>query len=80
VALYSDLPSRQLKVSVADRSVVETMNAETRVRSPAALQSAIDETVGAYFLLYQLLCGYVMCQHHHAVVSPREGRAMSSPA
>ena len=66
VALYTDLPSRQLKVSVADRSVVETMNAETRVRSPAALQSAIDESVGAYCLsaVVSLEEGWRLCQCH----------------
>jgi hypothetical protein len=47
--LYTDLPSRQLKVSVADRGAIHTMHAETRVRSPAALQTAIDQCVGACF-------------------------------
>jgi len=47
-ALYTDLPSRQLKVKVADRSVIETMNAETQVKSPAALQPLIDQAVAGY--------------------------------
>eukprot|EP00241_Pyramimonas_parkeae_P016370 CAMPEP_0114290492 /NCGR_PEP_ID=MMETSP0059-20121206/7963_1 /TAXON_ID=36894 /ORGANISM="Pyramimonas parkeae, Strain CCMP726" /LENGTH=526 /DNA_ID=CAMNT_0001411889 /DNA_START=17 /DNA_END=1598 /DNA_ORIENTATION=+ len=46
--LYMDVPSRQLKVQVKDRNVIETMNAETRVKTPAALQSRIDESVGLY--------------------------------
>jgi len=46
--LYTDVPSRQLKVQVKDRNVIETMNAETRVKTPAALQSRIDESVGLY--------------------------------
>nr|XP_010911230.1 phosphoacetylglucosamine mutase [Elaeis guineensis] len=40
--LYSDLPSRQLKVKVADRSAVVTANAETRVVKPLGLQEVID--------------------------------------
>lgn len=43
--LYTDLPSRQSKVLVADRSVIRTTNAETQVASPAALQPAIDQAV-----------------------------------
>lgn len=43
--LYSDLPSRQLKVKVADRSVIATTDAERRVAAPAALQEAIDKAV-----------------------------------
>ena len=44
-ALYADLPSRQLKVSVADRSGLQTTDAETRVAQPAGLQAAIDGAV-----------------------------------
>ncbi|KAK3281750.1 hypothetical protein CYMTET_10483 [Cymbomonas tetramitiformis] len=47
-ALYTDLPSRQLKVKVADRAKIETMDAETRVRHPADLQPLIDATVARY--------------------------------
>eukprot|EP00897_Mesotaenium_endlicherianum_P002918 jgi/Mesen1/2654/ME000167S01806 len=39
--LYADLPSRQLKVRVADRTKIETTDAETRVVAPAGLQDAI---------------------------------------
>ncbi|EIE18707.1 intramolecular transferase [Coccomyxa subellipsoidea C-169] len=46
-ALYTDLPSRQLKVKVADRSVVTTSHAETRVESPSGLQQLIDSAVAA---------------------------------
>ncbi|KAK4279695.1 hypothetical protein QN277_011433 [Acacia crassicarpa] len=40
--LYHDLPSRQLKVKVADRTAVVTANAETVVVSPPGLQGAIN--------------------------------------
>ncbi|MQL71473.1 hypothetical protein Taro_003794 [Colocasia esculenta] len=40
--LYQDLPSRQLKVKVVDRSVVVTSNAETQVVRPPGLQEVID--------------------------------------
>lgn len=43
--LYQDLPSRQSKVLVADRSVISTINAETQVASPAGLQALIDQAV-----------------------------------
>ena len=42
-ALYTDLPSRQAKVTVADRTVIVTTDAETRVAAPAGLQAAIDD-------------------------------------
>lgn len=35
-----------MKVKVADRSVITTTDAETRVASPPSLQSAIDAQVG----------------------------------
>lgn len=35
---YSDLPSRQLKVVVADRSAIKTTDADRRVSSPQVLQ------------------------------------------
>lgn len=47
-AMYTDLPSRQLKVKVADRSVIQTTEAETKVASPPALQAAIDSAVEKY--------------------------------
>ncbi|KAK9839856.1 hypothetical protein WJX81_006690 [Elliptochloris bilobata] len=46
-ALYTDLPSRQLKVRVRDRSVVRTTDAETRTVAPDGLQQAIDAAVQA---------------------------------
>ncbi len=45
--LYTDLPSRQVKVRVADRSVISTTDAERRVAEPKALQDKIDELVAA---------------------------------
>jgi len=46
--LYSDLPYRQLKVSVKDRSVITTTDAERRCVTPAGLQERIDALVGKY--------------------------------
>ncbi|XP_057449713.1 phosphoacetylglucosamine mutase [Lotus japonicus] len=46
--LYHDLPSRQLKVKVADRTAVITANAETVVVSPPGLQDAIDAETAKY--------------------------------
>lgn len=40
--VYADLPSRQSKMAVPDRSAVVTTPDETRVVSPAPLQDAID--------------------------------------
>lgn len=45
---YTDLPNRQLKVKVKDRSVIQTTDAERKASSPVGLQSAIDETVAKY--------------------------------
>eukprot|EP00271_Cylindrocystis_brebissonii_P011856 TRINITY_DN29835_c0_g1_i1.p1 TRINITY_DN29835_c0_g1~~TRINITY_DN29835_c0_g1_i1.p1 ORF type:complete len:441 (+),score=64.53 TRINITY_DN29835_c0_g1_i1:141-1325(+) len=45
MGLYEDLPSRQLKVKVADRSVISTTYAETQVVTPEGLQAAIDAEV-----------------------------------
>jgi phosphoacetylglucosamine mutase len=42
---YNDLPNRQLKVKVKDRSVVKTSWDETQVTEPVALQHAIDQLV-----------------------------------
>ena len=49
--LYEDLPSRQSKVQVQDRSVISTIKAETCVASPAALQPLIDTSVAGQFVL-----------------------------
>lgn len=45
-AMYSDLPSRQLKVTVKNRASIKTTNAETVVTSPPELQDAINMEVG----------------------------------
>ncbi|KAL3941129.1 MAG: hypothetical protein SGBAC_004468 [Bacillariaceae sp.] len=41
--LYTDLPSRQLKVSVKDRSVVKCNDNETKCLQPTSLQPALDQ-------------------------------------
>ncbi|CAD6240483.1 unnamed protein product [Miscanthus lutarioriparius] len=46
--LYSDLPSRQLKVKVKDRSVIVTTDAETKVSQPSGLQELIDKETANY--------------------------------
>ncbi|XP_028555749.1 phosphoacetylglucosamine mutase isoform X2 [Dendrobium catenatum] len=48
IELYDDLPSRQLKVKVADRTAVITTNAETKVVQPFGLQQAIDAETAKY--------------------------------
>ncbi|KAK9819340.1 hypothetical protein WJX74_007967 [Apatococcus lobatus] len=45
IDLYQDLPSRQLKVPVPDRSVFTTTHAEMRLLTPNALQGLIDSSV-----------------------------------
>lgn len=46
-ACYTDLPNRLAKVTVRDRTVFQTTDAERRLTSPAALQAKIDELVRA---------------------------------
>jgi len=46
--IYEDLPSRQTKIQVEDRTIVTVTADETKVIEPAALQNAIDEAVGKY--------------------------------
>lgn len=46
--LYQDLPSRQLKVKVIDRTAVVTANAETVVVKPPGIQEAIDMETAKY--------------------------------
>ncbi|XP_058183180.1 phosphoacetylglucosamine mutase-like [Rhododendron vialii] len=46
--LYHDLPSRQLKVKVVDRSAVVTTNAETVVVRPLGIQEAINAETAKY--------------------------------
>lgn len=63
--LYQDLPSRQTKVLVADRSVISTINAETQVSSPPGLQALIDQAVAGWqwFLSTQpvFICFAMQC-------------------
>ena len=47
-SFYSDFPSRQLKVKVADRSIISTIPDESRTTAPPNLQPAIDELVGRF--------------------------------
>jgi len=44
-ALYEDLPSSMLKVSVRDRTAISTTDAERRCVTPAGLQDEIDRLV-----------------------------------
>ena len=46
-ALYVDLPSRQCKLAVADRTAVATIDDETRLTAPVKLQKEIDALVAA---------------------------------
>ncbi|KAL4199461.1 hypothetical protein AMTRI_Chr03g145070 [Amborella trichopoda] len=48
-SLYQDLPSRQVKVKVVDRTAVVTTNAETSVLRPLGLQEAINLEVAKYY-------------------------------
>jgi len=43
VHVYEDLPSKQTKVKVPDRSLILTVDAERKCSSPPGLQDAIDE-------------------------------------
>ncbi len=47
-AMYKDLPNRQLKVSVADRNLVKTTDAERKCLAPEGLQARIDALVSKY--------------------------------
>ncbi|CAF1143768.1 unnamed protein product [Adineta ricciae] len=46
--LYDDLPQRQLKVAVRDRTMIQTTDAERRCVTPPHLQDCIDELVSKY--------------------------------
>ncbi|CAI0401616.1 unnamed protein product, partial [Linum tenue] len=46
--LYQDLPSRQLKVKVIDRTAVVTENAETIAVKPPGIQEAINAEIAKY--------------------------------
>jgi len=43
--LYTDLPSRQLKVKVQDRSIIVCNDNETQALAPPALQPALDQAM-----------------------------------
>jgi phosphoacetylglucosamine mutase len=43
--LYEDLPSRQGKIAIADRTLIKCTEDETRILSPASLQEEIDDLV-----------------------------------
>lgn len=47
-SLYTELPNRQLKVHVANRNIIQTIDAERRCVSPSDLQPAIDQIVQGY--------------------------------
>ena len=42
---FTDLPSRQLKVKVADRSIIKCNDNETQCVAPASMQPALDEAM-----------------------------------
>ena len=44
-SLYKELPSRQLKVKVSDRSIFKTTAADTKLTHPHHLQPQIDKLV-----------------------------------
>nr|XP_039270850.1 phosphoacetylglucosamine mutase-like [Styela clava] len=46
--IYTELPNRQLKVKVKDRSVVKTTDAERKLTNPEGLQALIDDVVSKY--------------------------------
>mmetsp|Transcript_28356 Transcript_28356/g.34602 ORF Transcript_28356/g.34602 Transcript_28356/m.34602 type:complete len:193 (-) Transcript_28356:1216-1794(-) len=46
--IYTDLPSRQLKVKVKDRTAIKTIQDESKTTAPADLQPKIDEIVSDY--------------------------------
>ncbi|ESN95223.1 hypothetical protein HELRODRAFT_86945 [Helobdella robusta] len=47
-AMYVDLPNRQLKTQVCDRSIFVLTNAEQQVVKPESIQPKIDELVSKY--------------------------------
>ena len=46
--LYQDLPSRQGKIAIADRTLIKCTQDETRIISPESLQTEIDEIVAKF--------------------------------
>lgn len=47
-AAYTDLPNRQRKVTIKDRNVIKTTDAERKVTAPEGLQDEIDRLVLGY--------------------------------
>ena len=47
-ATYTDLPNRQRKVTIKDRNVIKTTDAERKVTAPKGLQDEIDRLVSGY--------------------------------
>lgn len=45
--MYTDLPSRQAKATVADRSVIVCNSDETRAVKPDGLQAALDDVMAS---------------------------------
>ncbi|XP_033106770.1 phosphoacetylglucosamine mutase-like [Anneissia japonica] len=45
---YKDLPNRQLKVKVKDRTAIQTTDAERQATAPSGLQTAINQLVSKY--------------------------------
>lgn len=43
--MYTELPNRQCKIKVADRTVIQTFDEERQVSNPAGLQELINQTV-----------------------------------
>jgi phosphoacetylglucosamine mutase len=46
--MYIDMPSKQIKVAVKDRSAIVTMDAERKIAKPEGLQAQIDDLVARY--------------------------------
>ena len=44
--MYSDLPSRQIKVAVPDKSLLKCSEDEMRLVSPASVQNELDAAMG----------------------------------
>ena len=47
-AAYTDLPNRQRKVTIKDRTVIKTTDSERKTTAPEGLQEEIDNLVAAY--------------------------------
>mmetsp|Transcript_30561 Transcript_30561/g.62445 ORF Transcript_30561/g.62445 Transcript_30561/m.62445 type:complete len:620 (+) Transcript_30561:57-1916(+) len=55
--LYSDMPSKQAKVKVADRTMISTNDNETEATAPAALQTALQAAMDAMAALENIKDG-----------------------